>query len=170
MENIKYKIIDNFLTKDRFEYLQKIVMGSNFPYYFNNILNDSQKDNTFESKDSPYYFTHSLFNKYTIESSYFENFKWLIDNLTLRSLIRMKINFYPRTPKIIEHAFHVDYPFPHKGCILYFNTCDGYTLLKDGTKIETIENRALFFDSSIEHSSTTCTNAKARINVNINYL
>ena len=36
-------------------------------------------------------------------------------------------------------------------------------------KIESIENRALLFDPSIEHRSTTCTDAKGRININFNY-
>jgi hypothetical protein len=64
---------------------------------------------------------------------------------------------------------HVDQNFKHKGIILYVNNNDGYTKLIDGTKIESIENRALFFDSSKKHCSTTCTNAESRINININY-
>ena len=54
--------------------------------------------------------------------------------------------------------------------MFYFNTCDGYTKLNDGTKVESVANRALFFDPSIPHQSTNCTNAKARFNININYL
>jgi hypothetical protein len=49
------------------------------------------------------------------------------------------------------------------------NTCDGFTSLDDGTKIESIENRLLLFDSNKPHASSTCTNAKARFNMNFNY-
>jgi hypothetical protein len=58
---------------------------------------------------------------------------------------------------------------------LFFNklkeifTCDGFTSLDDGTKIESIENRLLLFDSNKPHASSTCTNAKARFNMNFNY-
>ena len=43
------------------------------------------------------------------------------------------------------------------------------TILNDDIMIESVENRVLLFDPSLPHSSTTCTNAKARFNININY-
>ena len=65
---------------------------------------------------------------------------------------------------------HTDYPFPHKSAILYINTCEGYTKLKDRTKISSIANRLLIFDSSEDHCSTTTTDVPARFNININYI
>ena len=65
---------------------------------------------------------------------------------------------------------HKDYSFSHSGAILSLNTCDGYTKLKDGTKIDSVANRVLLFDASEEHCSTTTTNVSARINININYI
>ena len=50
------------------------------------------------------------------------------------------------------------------------NTCNGFTILDDGTKIDSIENRALLFDPSKLHHSTTCTDEKVRINIILNYL
>ena len=84
--------------------------------------------------------------------------------------MRAKVNLYLKTTKIIEHAKHVDYPIPHKGAIIYLNTCDGYTRLHDGTKIESVENRLLLFDSSKLHNSTSTTNSLGRYNININYV
>ena len=43
------------------------------------------------------------------------------------------------------------------------------TLIFDGTKIDSIANRALLFDPSKLHSSTSCTDDKVRLNMNINY-
>ena len=57
----------------------------------------------------------------------------------------------------------------HNGAVFSLNTCDGFTSLDDGTKIESIENRLLLFDSNKPHASSTCTNAKARFNMNFNY-
>ena len=54
--------------------------------------------------------------------------------------------------------------------LLSLNTCDGYTKLKDGTKIDSVANRVLLFDPCEEHCSTTTTNVKARFNINVNYI
>ena len=64
---------------------------------------------------------------------------------------------------------HNDMSYSQFGCILSLNTCDGYTKLKDGTKIDSVANRVLLFDPSEEHCSTTTTNVSARININLNY-
>ena len=53
--------------------------------------------------------------------------------------------------------------------IYYVNSNDGYTEFEDGTRIETIENRLLVFDSSLWHTGSTCTNAKVRCVINFNY-
>ena len=53
--------------------------------------------------------------------------------------------------------------------ILYLNTNDGYTIFEDGTKIESVENRLVTFDSHIKHSGTSCTNQKVRLVLNMNY-
>ena len=45
----------------------------------------------------------------------------------------------------------------------------GYTSFEDGTKVESVENRFVTFDSDIKHSGTTCTNQKVRLVLNINY-
>ena len=48
------------------------------------------------------------------------------------------------------------------------NTNDGGTILS-GNKIDSIENRVVLFDGNKPHSSSTCTNQKARFNINFNY-
>ena len=64
---------------------------------------------------------------------------------------------------------HIDTEYSHKAAILSINTCDGYTKLKDGTKIDSIENRILLFDASKPHTPSTTTDQPVRINININY-
>ena len=76
---------------------------------------------------------------------------------------------YPNTEKIHEHGMHTDDLFPHKAAILSINTCDGYTKLEDGTKIDSVANRVLLFDGSKLHTPSTCTNQPVRMNININY-
>ena len=163
----KHDVIDNFLSKDDFERLKNIVMNPFTAYFFQSDVNDNHKD-----EDLSIYFTHSLFNQKddVIYSNLYHNFrKTFWDALNIESLIRMKINCYPRTSKIEVHEAHQDYPFSHKACLYSFNTCDGATILEDGTKIKSVANRALLFDAHTHHSSTTTTDVKARFNVNINY-
>ena len=83
-------------------------------------------------------------------------------------MIRCKANLYTRTPEIIEHTMHTDFDFEHIGALFSLNTCDGYTLLEDGTKINSVANRMLIFDASKKHASTTCTNQNTRMNINFN--
>ena len=158
------KILDNFLTKEEFTSLTDIVFSCSFPYYLQKKINTNQNDN-----DLNCYFTHTLYSTNCINSEYYKFFIPLFNKIGIKSLIRAKINFYPRTEKILIHAPHIDYDFKHKGLILYFNTCNGFTILEKENKIETISNRALFFDPSVEHSSTSCTDEIGRFNININY-
>ncbi len=162
MEQIR--IIDNFLPKEEFKALTNIVFSDSFPYFLQKKLNANQDDD-----DLNCYFTHSLFFTNCGNSEYYKFFISLFTKIEIKSLIAAKINFYPKTQKLLIHSPHTDYSFKHKGFILYFNTCDGFTILKNEEKIKSISNRALFFDPSIEHSSTSCTDDIGRFNININY-
>jgi hypothetical protein len=160
---MKYEIIDNFLNKENFIKIKNLMLDSYFPWYFNK--NVSIKN----ISEDGFYFTHSFYKNFTISSDKTILLDPLILKIKPKSIIRIKGNFYPQTQKIMEHGKHVDYTFKHKGFIFYINNNNGFTKLKDGTIIESIENRGLFFDPSIEHNSSTCTNQFGRININFNY-
>ena len=87
-----------------------------------------------------------------------------------RNLIRIKINAYPYTNIVKEHKDHIDSDFKHTGAVFSLNTCDGFTKFSDGTKVESVANRIVFFDASKFHHSTTTSNAKLRYNINFNFL
>ena len=57
-----------------------------------------------------------------------------------------------------------------KGALFSLNTCDGYTGFEDGTQIDSVENRVVFFDATKQHHSTSCSNAPYRLNINVNYV
>ena len=165
---MKYKIIDNLMDKDDFKNLQSLVMSSDVPWYFTKDINTSPG---YDSNNYQSYFAHQIFNPRLdyVYSTLYKDFYVFVELLGMKSLRRAKLNLYMRTDKIEEHNPHTDYPYEHKGCVFSFNTCDGYTKLEDGTKIESVANRALIFDASKSHSSTSTTNAKGRFNVNFNY-
>ena len=93
----------------------------------------------------------------------------LLRKVEPKALKRIKANLYPRTKELLYHGVHTDFDYDHKAMIYYLNTNNGYTILKDGVKIKSIQNRALFFNPQEEHQSTTCTDLKCRMNININY-
>ena len=160
-----YTVIDNFLSKDDFEDIKFALTATNVTPWFlgNEIANMQDLSNLF-------YLTHKIYDNDTITSEYYNNIMIpILQKIEYRSLIRIKCNLYPRTERIIEHNAHTDYPFDHLGALFFVNTNDGYTTLEDGTKIESLENRMLFFNPSLQHYSSTCSDQKYRITINFNY-
>ena len=163
------KIIDNFLPQKEFNELQNIIISDSFPYYFSDFVSDPS-----EKKDSNMsYFLHTVYFNGKPTSECFPLIcKYILPKLNIFSLLRIKINCYPRTEKKITHGKHVDFS-EHKGSInavlFSLNTCNGVTILEDGKEIKSVANRALFFDCMKPHSSTNCTDQKARFNMNINF-
>lgn len=164
------KTVDNLLPKKDFIKLKKLLLSDSFPYFFNNKMVSNkkvcQKDN--------YFFFHLIYNddsELKINSPYFDYINHtILSKLPIKKLLRVKINCYPKTKEKVKHALHIDYPYKHKGLILSINTCNGETVFKDNKKVISVENRALFFDPSKLHGSTTCTDQQCRFNIAINYI
>jgi len=158
------KVIDNFLEPEKFAIIKEIVGGPDFPWYYQEFINEFHT-----KKDKDCYFTHVFFNTAVGYSAFYNAVKPIVARLGLRAPIRIKGNLYPRTKKIETHKSHIDVSYPSKAAIFYINTNNGSTILEDGKKIDSIENRLLLFDGHKPHRSTSCTNEKARININFNY-
>ena len=157
------EVIDNFLDITDWQKLHDIMIGENFPWFFHNqIALDT------ELIDS-YYFTHMFYWNNRINSPTFDILIPLLEKVKPSALVRIKGNFYPNLNKTIINNKHTDFNFKHRGGIYYINTNNGKTILDDGTEIASVANRMIFFDSSIPHQSTHCTDQKARININLNF-
>lgn len=160
-----YKIIDNVLSIDDFNFIKQQVSGSEFPWYYQPSVAEYNQEQLPE-----FYFTHTLLNGDTNQPSfYFKFMAPLIEKLEIKSLIRVKANLYPNFGREIINQPHVDFSFDHVGAVFYINTNNGYTILEDGTKIESRENRLLLFNAGSPHQSTHCTDQKVRLNINFNY-
>ena len=106
--------------------------------------------------------------------------KLFADKLNILCWVRIKLNIVFSRESIIEHGFHTDVSskVPDmvvdkdniKTSIYYFNTNNGYTLFKDGKKIDSVQNRLITFPSSMEHTGTTCTDQPFRLVLNMNYI
>lgn len=156
------EIIDNFLSTKEFNLIKQITMSNSFPYYYH-------KNVAYKEDTNNFYFTHQFYDNNVPQSTHFNLIKCLLDKLNIKSLLRAKVNCFPRTEKLIKYSNHIDYEFDCKGAIYYINTCNGGTYV--GKKfIQSIQNRMFLFDANKEHRSTNCTDQKCRFNININYL
>jgi hypothetical protein len=158
-----HEIIDNFLPNNIFSELKNILMSPEYPWFYQSSVTNGKHQST-----EPYYFANLLYDGCHPQPLYHLCLP-ILDILKPKSLIRIKTNLYPNIGRYIENENHTDYDFPHNGAILYVNTNDGYTILEDGTKIDSVANRLLKFDPSKPHRSTHCTDQKVRVNINFNY-
>ena len=138
------------------------------------------KDISGLGKEKDCYFTHSLFETYMDKDLKLHPYpepcsphSWIADILKeaigAEHLIRVKVNLYPRTDILVSHTPHTDYTFDHKGALFSLNTCDGHTNV-DGTKVDSVKNRMLFFNPQVTHNSTNCTDQQFRCNINMLHL
>ena len=174
-----YQVIDNFLPDQTFRELQElIVWNDEFAFLFKqhvaNGPSSDKFDKSIETQNWSWYGVHQLYNHIPLSplcnsttATFLEQFEKLE---VVRALIRSKVNFYPWTDKVYEHAKHSDYPYEHKAAVYSLNTCDGYTRMPNGDKVDSVENRIVLFDGSKPHASTTTSNAKGRFNINFNWV
>ena len=161
----KYKVIDNFLDKEDLKQLQNVYDHMLFPWFFcDTITNSGEKQNEL------FYLIHVLYAEDKPNSSYFDMIiKPFLKNKFWNSLIRVKLNNYPNQNRFVENTPHIDYGYKHKGALFCLNTCNGYTKMYDGKKINSVENRMIFFDPTKSHASTNTTDQNKRVNINFNY-
>ena len=162
---MQYEVIDNFLPKEEFEAIKNFMMAEDFPWFFNNHCTDY-----LTATSDQFYFYHMIWQDRCPRSQIFELIdKSLVKKIGAKALIRIKANLYPNLSKNDFNQMHQDFSYTHNGAIFSINTNNGGTKLEDGTFIESVENRILFFDPSTQHQPIYCTDEKRRINININY-
>ena len=162
---MKLKIIQNYLTPIKFKQLKDTLLSPYFPWFYQeSVANVHIEKHTFG-------FTHMFYFEKKIQSQQFEILKPLLSTLKIKTLIRAKANFYPNQGIQCTHPPHIDFSYKHTGCLLSLNTTNGYTQFQDtGVKVIGKENQAMFFNPSVLHFSTTPTDVKRRVNIQVNYI
>jgi hypothetical protein len=187
---INYEIIENVLDSETFCDLKAWIESNTFHWYHYDEVTyrgDSFKKNEREALNLPADWPIENLTKEESDYNFMLGHKIYVDNviltnettwnkvrpilniLKMKSLIRCNVNYYPKTHTRLNHSYHTDFPFKHKGAIFYINDNDGLTILEDGTEVKSVANSLLLFDASRPHHSTTCTNTTRRLNININY-
>jgi hypothetical protein len=169
-------VIDNFLPEEQFEQISSFIVNtrnssSNLSFFPQDTVASYNEDTPLWS----WYATHMFYNEFRPFSSYYDNigqtFWPLFTELNiLRAVIRVKANMFPYTSEVKTHPWHKDFNFDNYGAVFSLNTCDGFTLFKDGMKVDSVANRIVFFNAQDEHCSSTTSNQYARFNINFNFL
>jgi hypothetical protein len=161
MGTLNYKVINNFLDKEFFYRLQNLLFSKDTPWFFQNNMTSTKKDN--------YYFGHIFYGNFLPQSFYFNDFIIpIVEKLNAKSLINIRANLTLKQEKVFQSDFHMDRPFKCNTAILYMNTCNGYTILDD-IKINCEENKIVIFDSQIKHAAVSQTDTERRMVINFNY-
>lgn len=158
------KVIDNFLSQYEFQKIKNDIISIHFPWYLQTgVTNDGVYDDSC-------LLTHVFYEDEAVNSPGFPIVQPLLDKIKVEKILRIKANFYPNNGKFTHHKKHKDFNFDHNGLLFSINTNNGYTIIDGGTQIQSVENRALFFNPGTAHQSTSCTDQKFRLNILINYL
>lgn len=165
------EIIDNFLNQEDLKNIRDYLISYNFSWHFLNSK-CSESLGAECSDDNNYQFCHMFYddnqtNQYV--SQYFSLLSPIIQKLNTKSLIRIKSNLSMKSDRLEKYCYHTDTNFDCKTAIFYLNTNDGFTVFENGSKVESIENRILIFNSQLKHTGTTCTDQKFRMVINFNY-
>jgi len=96
--------------------------------------------------------------------------------LTIKELVRIKINLFPNRNKLEPNLPHVDLDDPHWVMLYYPFDSDGDTIFyTDNTAAEELgrvspkKGRGLLFDGSLHHSSSNPMQHSDRVTVNYNF-
>ena len=174
----EHVVIDNFLDKKDFEEILNVIPVE-LAWGFNQKIADFDE---IKVNALDYYLSHLFYglNPRTdggvdayIPFAFSDKIGLMapiLQKLDPRFVMRIKANLFPNTPKIVEHNMHRDHAYHHCGALFSLNTCDGYTKLHDGTKVNSIANRMLIFDAGEPHALTSTTNQLARLIINISFL
>lgn len=161
-------IEDNFLSPEDFAMLQDTMLGDSLPWYLNDFITEPGENGNPDLND--YQLTHTFYNDCEPKSGFYERTIPILEKLQPNAILRIKANLSPRTETNVESGKHTDFEIAGaKTAVFYMNDCDGYTKLETGHTIGSVANRIVVFDTLTEHWGATCTDAKVRCVINLNF-
>ena len=168
MNTSSYQVKQNFIEKEKFNFLQKTLFGD-FPWFYREKILSNKKNN-----DS-FYFAHMFARHNEPTSTAFELLKPILQKLNVKYILEIRANLVMKTKTKTFSGFHIDIeesPIKtQKTAIFYLNNNNGYTVLdpKKKIKIKSKANQMLTFDSDVKHGAVLQTDKKRRIVINFNY-
>lgn len=157
----KHREIKNFLPKEQFKSLQDLMFSNTFPWFFQ----------PHQTENDGYFMSHNFFYNNKPNSIFYEDYIMpILNKIKINMVSEVRANLLFKTKKHIQSDFHVDKPFYCNTALLYMNTNNGYTILKNKIKIKTEENKLLIIDTKTSHAAVSQTDTDRRIVINFNYL
>ena len=157
-------IQDNYLPINDFKPLQRWFLSECSWVYTPDVLDRDIDEDDFQ-------FVHMFwYPSKGVTSQDMSILNTLLNKINPRIIARIKANLNIRTNETRIRDYHIDIgPYNHTTSIYYLNTNNGCTCFEDGTKVESVANRLLTFDSNMKHAGSTCTDEKVRVVLNLNY-
>lgn len=158
------KIIDNFVDPESHRIIKDTMMSNNFPWFIASSTADNQ--GTIQEKE----LAHLFHDDMTITSNYWNIIVPIIEKINPRSLLRIRAALMSPGEQNEDSGWHTDYDFNgHTTAVYYVNSNNGYTLFEDGTRVESVANRFVFFDSHLKHTGVRQNDTSFRCLINFNY-
>ena len=173
------EVKDTFLSDKDFNSIQDVILGNEFPWYYNEFITTDEEKKIGKEWLDDYQFIHVFYRDNQVSSDLFRILAPLVNKIEPVSILRVKANLGPRRENINKSSLHCDGDHSWgkregaKGwytSIFYLNTNNGYTYFEDGSKIHSRENRLVTFPCSMRHAGASCTDKKVRVVLNINYI
>jgi len=165
------QVIDNFLPALQFRQIKEYLTSDSFPWFAGTAIGGNEA----VSENYNWQLYHMLYAAPNVISDSMPVIAPLFEKLNIALLIRVKANCNFITNEIVKHGMHVDIEKTRltdltTTAVYYINSNNGFTEFEDGSKVESVENRLVKFPATMKHTGTSCTNAKNRIVLNINYI
>ena len=166
-----FEVIDDFLSIENNTKINDFLCSYDdpHPWYFVDRLNNGEYKGNYYFCVVPYQPRFNLhLEKYDLI------YKPILDKIGIsqNQVDKVKINLYPYVgEKSLQHPPHVDY-YPGLGlrtCLYYVNQCKRVTNFDTVKEIEAKQNRAIIFDGTIPHQSSTPIDIHAAYSINIDY-
>lgn len=162
------EIKDNFLPRTEWRAIHDLLLGNEFPWYFH--PQKVSADTSVTDLDD-YQLAHVFYLDNTLRSTYIDALRPLLSALGPIALVRIKANLTPRTHTIHTYGMHNDVDYAGvRTAVYYINDNDGATIFEHGDRVPTLANRFVSFPAHLLHAGTSCTTAKVRCVVNLNYV
>ncbi len=163
-------IIEDALPRDEYLKLEELVTGENIQWVLHKGTCGEQ------TNYGDWRFTHTVYHQRFLQSNNSLKEFMPVFNIApqIETMIFCKLNCDIYTTEPQQRPWHVDQKCNCEyswTSILYFNDCNGKTIFRDdGVTIESRRNRAIVFNSELEHTGITQTDSPRRYVLNTNFL
>lgn len=160
----------NFLPQDEFNKLVELITDNEFDWYLSEkvTVDIDSPISGLENSTGHKQFTHTFCNHLT-KSRFMDRLSYLFNAIGAKKIYRAKVNLAINSGRHEVGGWHYDSESIENAriAVLYLNTNNGYTILGDGSKVGSEENKLVVFSNDILHTGVSQTDTNERYLINI---